>query len=175
MAAIEKQSNSSNRSITHLIKTETITDTDQYIQNRYQEIEEWKEYWKNKQEEYFENNFETSSPSVIEANEIRRFFNQFLQRKLSIIEEYEEELRLQALRFILPFNSDNGIRDFLLHFFQLEISKDGKLEYVARNHFEKEVHILYDIYKIKKTMECIDVIRKTLGNPEKEFKSRFSH
>ncbi len=174
MATIEKQSNSSSRSITHLIKTETITDTDQYIQNRYQEIEEWKEYWKNKQEEYFENNFDTTSPPVIEANEIRRFFNQFLQRKLSTIEEYEEELRLQALRFILPFNSDNGIKDFLLHFFQLETSKDGKLEFIARNHFEKEIHILYDIYKIKKTMECIDVMRKTLGNPEKEFKSRFS-
>ena len=174
MAATIKKRDSSNRSITSLIKTETITDVDQYLKSCQQEIEQWKEYWKKKQEEYFEQNFDTNSPSVMEANEIRRFFNQYLQRKLNVIESYEEELKLQALRFILPFNSDYGILDFLLHFFQLEANEDGNLEYVERNPFEKEVHILYDIYKIKKTMECIDVMLKTLGNQEKEFKSRFS-
>ena len=174
MATIEKKRDSPHRSITSLIKTETIADMDQYLKSCHQEIEQWKEYWKNKQEEYFEQNFDTNSPSVMEANEIRRFFNQYLQRKLDIIEGYEEELKLQALRFILPFNSENGIKDFLLHFFQLELNEEGKLEYVERNPFEREVHILYDIYKIKKTMECIDVMRRTLENKEKEFKSRFS-
>lgn len=168
-----KTLDSSNKSITSLIKTESIKDPDQYIKKCHAEIEKWKKYWKNKQEEYFEQNVDTNSPSVIEVNEIRRFFNQHLQNKLTQIEEYDPELKRQALRFIIPFNADNGITDFVLHFFQLEM-QEGKPEYVERDPFEKEVHILYDIFKIKKTMECIDVMRKTLGNPEKEFKSQFS-
>ena len=163
----------SNRSVAGLIKTDSITDPNQYIQDRFHEIEQWRQYWKGKQEEYFERDFDTNAPSVLEANEIRRFLNQFLQHKLDEIKNYEEAEKRRALQFILPFNSAGGIKDFLLHFFQLE-TQNGKLEYVPRDSFEKEVHILYDIYKIKKTMECIDVMRKTLGNPEKQFKSQFS-
>ncbi len=163
---------SSNRSITNLIKTNTIKDPDQYIQDRIHEVEQWKEYWKSKQEEYFEQDFDTNAPSVIEVSEIRRFLNQFLRKKLDIIKKGNADSKQQILRLMLPFNTDAGIADFLLHFFQLE-KTDGELNYIKRDPFEKEVHILYDIYKIKKTIECIDVMRKTVGNPEKQFPSRF--
>lgn len=173
MVSTAKPNAHSKKTVTTLIKTNSIADPDKYLQDRFHEVEKWKQYWKQKQEEYFEHNFDTNAPSVLEANEVRRFLNQYLQRKLSTIESYEPDLKKEALNFILPFNTDQGIVDFLLHFFQLELH-EGKLEYIARDPFEKEVHILYDIYKIKKTMECIDVMRKTLGNPEKEFPSRFS-
>ncbi|MBF0279176.1 MAG: hypothetical protein HQM13_15365 [SAR324 cluster bacterium] len=175
MPTPNKKIDSSNRSVSQLIKTKSILDVNQVIRNWNQEIEQWKEYWKNKQEEYFEKNFDTNSPAVLETSEIRRFFNQFLQRKLSLIQDYDENSKHQALRFILPFNTDDGISEFLLHFFQLETNKEGTLEYIERDNFEKEVRILYDIYKIKKTMECIDVMRKTLRVPEKDFKSQFSN
>lgn len=171
--ATTPKKNASQRSITNLIKTDSVENPDQYIENCYNEVEKWKNYWKEKQEEYFEQTFDTNSPAVLEANEIRRFFNQHLQGKLTKIKESSPQEKLQALRFLIPFNAENGITDFILHFFQLEI-QGGKPEYVQRDPFEKEVRILYDIYKIKKTMECIDVMRKTVGHPDKEFKSQFS-
>ncbi|MBF0287765.1 MAG: hypothetical protein HQM14_08095 [SAR324 cluster bacterium] len=163
---------SSNKSVTSLIKTNAIKDPDQYLQDRIHEVEQWKEYWKEKQEEYFEKDFDTNAPSVIEASEIRRFLNQFLRKKLDDIKKSDADSRQQTLRLMLPFNTEAGITEFLLHFFQLE-KADGTLNYIERDSFEKEVHILYDIYKIKKTIECIDVMRRTIGNPEKQFRSRF--
>lgn len=168
-----KNTDAPQRSITSLIKTDSVENPDEYIQNCHNEVEQWKKYWKEKQEEYFEQTFDTNSPAVLEANEIRRFFNQHLQSKLTKIKESDPQEKLQALRFLIPFNAENGITDFILHFFQLEI-QGGKPEYVERDPFEKEVRILYDIYKIKKTMECIDVMWKTVGHPDKAFKSQFS-
>ena len=168
-----KKTDAPKRSITSLIKTDSISNPDQYIRKCHSEIQKWKQYWKGKQEEYFEKNFDTNSPAVLEANEIRRFFNQHLQKKLAKIKESDPKEKHQALRYLIPFNADQGIRDFILHFFQLEI-QGGQPEYVERDPFEKEVRILYDIYKIKKTMECIEVMHKTVDNPDKVFKSQFS-
>ncbi|MGK5091432.1 hypothetical protein WDW89_05355 [Deltaproteobacteria bacterium TL4] len=162
-----------NRSVTQLIHTETIKDMGAHLKKLQSESTKWQTHLKKKQEEYFEIEFESTAPSVQETNGARRFLNQFIDPKLAEVQAMDPEPQQEATRFILPFNSEGGIRDFLVHFFQLEI-KEGQMEYLERDPYEKEAHILYDIYKIKKTIECIDVMRKTIGNPEKQFKSRFT-
>ena len=163
-----------NRNVAQLIKTRTVEDIQEHLHSLQHQVEKWLQYWKEKQEEYFEVTFDTKSPAVLETNQVRRFFNQFLAAKLKNLESATVEEQQQVLTYILPFNTDGGIQDFLLHFFQLKEGENGQLEYELRDPFDKEARILYDIYKIKKTIECIDVMRRTLGKEAKQFPSVFS-
>ena len=106
-----------NRNVAQLIKTRTVEDIQEHLHSLQHQVEKWLQYWKEKQEEYFEVTFDTKSPAVLETNQVRRFFNQFLAAKLKNLESATVEEQQQVLTYILPFNTDGGIQDFLLHFF----------------------------------------------------------
>ncbi|MBF0239819.1 MAG: hypothetical protein HQM12_19130 [SAR324 cluster bacterium] len=172
MSASETQSKH-HRSVAQLIRTTSVSNMDQYLNRLQAEINKWKEYFRQQQEKYFAETNDSNTVQVQELSAVRRFLTQFMERKLEEVRLLDVPQQEEAVRFILPFNSEGGIRDFLLHFFQLGIH-DGKMDYVERDPYDKEAHILYDIYKIKKTMECIDVMFRTLRDPQKQFPSRFS-
>lgn len=102
---------------------------------------------------------------IEEQNEyfvINNLLRNFLAKRLEWIQkaELEDTLRHKYLQALPPFNQEGSIKTFLLHFFQLKDSSDQQdLVFNQLDKSEREIRILWDIYKITKTMETMEVIR----------------
>lgn len=138
-------------------------------------IDFWGKRLKAMQEVYFEKNFDASSPDVLEVLMMRKFLNKFLQSRLKWISEVKnEKLRKMYLKVLPPFTQKGGIQSLLVHFFQLkEMDDKKKLEYQAKNRVEKEIRILWDIYKLKKTVDSINTMLRATKSDD-PFKSVYS-
>lgn len=138
-------------------------------------IDFWGKRLKAMQEFYFEQNFDAGSPDVLEVMMMRKFLNKFLQNRLNWISEIKnEKLRQMYLKVLPPFTQKGGIQSLLLHFFQIKEIEDKKnLEYQEKNNVEKEIRILWDIYKLRKTVDSINTMLRA-SKQEKPFKSVYS-
>lgn len=89
----------------------------------------------------------------------------FLKKRLEWITESVADpgLRMKYLLVLPPFNQKGNIKQFLLHFFQLDDhAQQSKIVYSALNQQEKEIRILWDMYKLTRTLETIQTLRKWL-------------
>ena len=141
-----------------------------------EEIDFWARQLKSLQKWYFERHFDSQSADVTEVMSMRKFLKQFLLCRLNwILEEVDNPTRkLQYLKVLPPFYQDGKIKKFFIHFFQVEESKDKKhLCYVHKSDQDKEIAILWDMYKLRKTISSINTILKAIKN-DPPFKSQFS-
>jgi len=132
-------------------------------------LEFWKTNLKLLQEQYFEQHYDSASPDVLEVLNMRKFLGKFLQNRLDwIVNRVKDDtLRKKYLNVIPPFQQKGGIKTLLLHFYQMTDAEDKKsLIYSAKNDIEKEVAVLWDIYKLRKTIESIDTMRRALEESE---------
>ncbi len=138
-------------------------------------IDHWKESLKKLQEVYFEQHFNSTSPDVLEILGMRKFLGKFIQARLDwITSSISPPLRKKYLNVLPPFAQQGGIKRILLHFFQMSESDDKKgVIFQAKNDIEKEISILWDIYKLRKTIDSIVTIKRSLDNPDC-FPSMFS-
>ena len=107
---------------------------------------------------------------------LSNFLNNFLNARLDWIFDSvsDADLRNKYLLALKPFSQQSGIRDFLRHFFQFQDDPNNTdLKFAFLNHSEREVRILWDVYKLIKTKESIDVLLKSTLD-EKSFPSVFS-
>ena len=106
---------------------------------------------------------------------VNRFLRHFLLSRFEWILESisNEKLQRQYLLVFPPFNHQGSIKRFLLHFFCLKEVDRQNLEYCGLNNTEKEIRILWDIYKLVKTIDTVAVLKKSVSgaNP---FQSQFS-
>lgn len=115
-----------------------------------------------------------TDPESLEMALAVQVLGQFVLPRLEEIAKYPPAEQGNFLTLMVPFDSKGGLRGFLLHFFQLDENAQGQLVYQPRDNFEREVYILHDLYKVKKTLEVIRTLRAAIGNPAKAFPSRFS-
>ncbi|MBU2511740.1 hypothetical protein KJ966_10390 [bacterium] len=162
--------------IVDLIYLEKPKDDATIIKNYHFSIDHWKETLKKLQEFYFEQHFNSTSPDVIEILGMRKFLGKFIQTRLEwiISSVSDPALRSKYLNVMPPFAQQGGIKRILLHFFQMSESSDKKgIVYQPKNDIEKEISILWDIYKLRKTIDSIVTIKKSLEKPDC-FPSMFS-
>lgn len=141
-----------------------------------QKVAIWNSKLKALQDHYFENNYDSAADDVQEVAAMRRFLAQFLKQRLDWIEQKvdDEQLKRRYLQVIPPFYQKGGIRTLLHHFFQLTDSEDKKtVTFKAASKEEREIRVLWDLYKLKKTIESIVVLESHL-NDGKPFDSIFS-
>ncbi|MCP4296335.1 MAG: hypothetical protein GY786_12070 [Proteobacteria bacterium] len=139
-------------------------------------IDHWSRELKGLQEQYFENHYNSEDSDVTEVMAMRKFLNQFLQHRLTwILEKVKDpDRRLSYLKVLPPFYQKGKIKQFLLHFFQIEETEDKKgLIYSSRSEYDKEVAVLWDMYKLRKTIESINTIIKA-SRAESPFESQYS-
>jgi hypothetical protein len=160
----------SKRSVSSLVRSETITDVEAHTQKLREQIRDWRKYWKEAAERYEQNGQLAASKEAASAVE---FIERYVKYRLEKVLQMPAAERHDALKFFVPFSMDGGMETFLQHFFQFDVIND-QLEFVERDPYYKENHILYDIYKIKKTVEAIDVMQSTVGVAERQFPSRFA-
>ncbi|MDH5560482.1 MAG: hypothetical protein OEY59_06455 [Deltaproteobacteria bacterium] len=136
----------------------------------------WLSRLKSLQEQYFDQKYDSASQDVTEVMSMRRFLTKFLMARVDWITENVKDpaLRLKYLNVLPPFPQKGGIKTLLTHFFQVVETDDKKaLKYRGITELEKEVRLLWDIYKLRKTIESIEVLEKAL-NEQDPFPSIFS-
>ncbi|MBI4081514.1 MAG: hypothetical protein HY423_02780 [Candidatus Lambdaproteobacteria bacterium] len=106
-----------------------------------------------------------------EAEELRQFITAFVLPRLEQVAPLPAEQQALQLSVMVPFDTEGGLRDFLLHFFQLAEDERGELVYRERDPFERDVYILYDLLKVKRTLEVVARLREALDGPAKAFPS----
>ncbi len=107
---------------------------------------------------------------------LKHFLKNFLARRLEWIFDSvgDLELRNKYLLALPPFYRQGNIKSYLLHFFQLEnCPKDRKLKFVLLNKSEREIRILWDVYKLVNTLKTIDVIMRS-SSETNTYSSAFS-
>ncbi len=148
----------SQKKVVDLIYIELQKDDATTIKDFNFSLDFWKTSLKNLQEQCFEEHFNSTSPDVVEIMNMRRFLGTFIQSRLDWVEKEtkDNDLRRKYLKVLPPFTQKAGIKKILLHFFQM-IEADNKkgIVYKAKNDIEKEICILWDIYKLRRTIESI--------------------
>lgn len=165
-----------NKKIVDLIYIEPQKSESAIVKSYNFSLELWKNNLKTLQEQYFERHYDSSAPDVLEVLGMRKFLGKFLQNRLDwIINRVQDEaMRRKYLNVLPPFQQKGGIKTLLLHFYQMNDSKDKQsLVYDKKNDISKEMAVLWDIYKLRKTIESIDTMLKALAQP-KPFTSSIS-
>ncbi len=157
------------RSIVDLIYIEPQKNEETVVKEYKFSLEFWKDTLKNLQEVYFEQHFNSTSPDVLEILTMRKFLASFVHNRLNWIENEVEDVSMKRkyLKVLPPFPQKGGIKKLLLHFFQVIESEDkSTISYKSKNDIEKEISILWDIYKLRKTIESIETIKKSLSSSD---------
>ncbi len=115
----------------------------------------------------------TIKEEVEELNQLISFLKVRLFKRIIDIKKHPEEMRIKYLRCLEPFYSMQGINRFIEYHFNVAVLEENKLGYQKKKEFEKEVNILFDLYKVKKTIETITTLQGSAagGNP---FPSQFA-
>lgn len=164
------------KKVVDLIYIEPQKDEEIIIKEFRAKIDYWNQNLKSLLEQNFEKHYDSAAPDVLEIAAMRKFLNQFLAQRLNwIIEKVPDKAtRLKYLQVLPPFAQAGDIKTLLIHFFQVTESPDKKgLVYLPRSESDKEVSVLWDIYKLRKTIESLTTIKKSLDNPN-PFESRYS-
>jgi len=157
------------KKVVDLIHVEPQKDEAQLIKDYNFSLSFWKDQLKSLQESYYEEHFDSSAPDVQEILGMRKFIGKFIQNRMDWISKNveEPERRIKYLSVFPPFQQKGGVKTMLLHFFQIEESSDKKsILYKPKNNIEKEIAVLWDIYKLRKTIESISTMRKAMDAPD---------
>ena len=104
---------------------------------------------------------EEQTEYLIIENLLDKFLNKRLKWILSSVKE--SELRSRYLSVLPPFSQEGDIKKFLLHFFQLKDHPQSKnLAFCFLNRSERELRILWDVFKLTKTIESVETIKQSI-------------
>ncbi|MCP4297591.1 MAG: hypothetical protein GY786_18490 [Proteobacteria bacterium] len=106
------------------------------------------------------------------SNLLKNFIKSRLDWILDTVED--PDLRNKYLMALPPFSQMGKLKSFLLHFFQMEEEEDANrsLNFKFLNRSERELRILWDAYKMSRTMDSIKVMQNSL-NSDDPFVCRF--
>jgi len=143
--------------------------TEELLTEHKSKIDIWALKLKVLQEYYFEVSVDSGSDSVQEVVSMRRFLGKFLQHRIDWITKNisDPTLKHRYLQVLPPFHQEGGIKSLLFHFYQLKESENKKgVLFEEATPEEREVRVLWDIYKLRKTIESLVIIEKELNQPE---------
>lgn len=132
-------------------------------------IDFWGTKLKSLQESYFEEHFDSGAPDVLEVMDMRKFLKKFLAQRVNWIvnDVNSPTLKKKYLKVLPPFTQKGGLKTLLMHFYQVKDSQDKKtIIYDPQNENDKELRILWDIYKLRKTVASINTIKKSMDDTD---------
>jgi len=142
---------------------------EELLKDYHQKIDIWASKLKELQEQYFSDSVDSASEAVQEVMSMRRFLGKFLSHRMEWISTKvtDPTLSRRYLQVLPPFHQKGGIKSLLFHFYQLKDTEDKKgVLFESATPEEREVRVLWDIYKLRKTIESILVLEKELEAPD---------
>ncbi|MCP4297708.1 MAG: hypothetical protein GY786_19080 [Proteobacteria bacterium] len=102
-----------------------------------------------------------------EIENLSRFLEGPLRKRLTAVFEGKSELKDRYTNFLEPFYTEDGLRNFIEHHFSVTFNRsENQLIYREKERYEKEVGILFLLFKVKKTIESINTLQKTIDSGE---------
>lgn len=154
-------------------KPEIQPNSDQILAAFHGNIETWEKRVQSLYQEKEREKTPETPEALEELNQLKAFLNGRLKKRLNAIRQYPEELRIKYLKCLEPFYTEEGITRFMGHYFDVEVFKQVRLRYRKKKDFEKEVNILFDLYRVKKTIETISTLQKSVASNQ-PFESQFA-
>ena len=135
-------------------------------------IETWQKRIDSLKQEKEKENLPNVKEEIAELDHLATFLKGRMTKRLLAIKQYPEALRKKYLRCLEPFYTEEGITRFMSHYFDVEVFKQVRLRFRKKKDFEKEVNVLFDLYRVKKTIETITTLEKSVTS-EEPFPSQF--
>jgi len=153
---------------------EPVGDPAQTLARMQKELTQWQDTLKTMQLGYAKGPEGPASPGFVETGTAIRMMEDLIVPRLAKISALPPAEQAKYLNLLVPFDTEGGLKAFLLHFFQFAPGRQDNVVYLERDAHEREVYILYDLYKVKKTLEVIRTLKQMLQTPPPGFVSTFS-
>ena len=153
------------------ITVDVVGDPQSTLKKHQETVRQLDSYWAGRQQTLVASVGE-EAPETQEIVALRKMLRGLVAPRLEEVSKKTEHLGIY-LNLLVPFDSAGGLNDFLLHFFQLE-EKNGEVVYQVRDRFERDVYVLYDVYRVKKTREVINALRAARKDDARRFPSIFT-
>ena len=134
---------------------------------------DWLDVKQNDEKQIQEAHIEEQSEFYMVSSVLKHFIGRRLDWILNSVKD--PELRTKYLSVLTPFSQQGNIKRFLMHYFQLaeEDSKQARVKFCLFNKSEREIKILWDIYKLTRTIETVTTLKKATYS-SRPFPSSFS-
>ncbi|MEE8397133.1 MAG: hypothetical protein V3S29_13840, partial [bacterium] len=116
------------------------------------DLRQWEAYWQ-VQQKAVEGTEGAASPAAIEAAAVRTMLRSIIGPRLDQLAANKSPHLSMLLNLMVPFDTVGGLEEFMLHFFQVAEETGGHPYFAARDPYERDLYVLYDLYRVKKTME----------------------
>ena len=153
-------------------KTDSSLTSDAILNNLQANINIWEKRVQSLRQEKERANSPDTKAELAEIDQLSKFLKGRLTIRLQAIKKYPEDLRIKYLKCIEPFYTEEGITRFMGHYFEVEVFKQVRLRFRKKKDFEKEVNVLFDLYKVKRTIETITTLQNSVASKE-SFPSQF--
>jgi hypothetical protein len=136
----------------------------QLVKEYHSRLTVWYEWLQQRQDEDLRT-FDSYVEEQAEYYTIENCLKNFLAKRLEWIQTSvrNADLRYRYLLVLPPFNQKGSIKRFLLHFFQLNDGANGQQAVFGfLNKPERELRVLWDMYKLTRTLETIATLQKAV-------------
>lgn len=137
-------------------------------------MREFDAFWKNRLDGIYEAKIELNDPVIVRINHLRQAVRFYLIPFLESALQAEPDAQQRIVKH-LPFLFSDKKRDqFFNHFYGVIKSKEKEWNFEERDIFKVDELVLYDLYKVKRTMNGITAMIKELSEMTYSFSSIFS-
>ncbi|HEX7927242.1 MAG TPA: hypothetical protein VF678_06610 [bacterium] len=133
------------------------------------EIAKWGAFWTTREKEDREGGRTAAADEEAQA---LQFLTNFLTPRVEQLAKAGGDEQFRMLQLMVPFDTPGAMQDYLLHFFQMAPTVlEGALVFEERDHFERDVFLLYDLFRVKKTIEIAEALEAARKSPATTFPS----
>jgi hypothetical protein len=150
------------------------TDTETCLKSCLETIKAHDKYWKKQAARIYELKLQLTDPLFVQINHLRQAFRFYVIPVLETVLEKptaEQEAFVQFFPFL--FAAD-GMKQFLKHYYAVIEKAPNDWVFEDRDAYRQDELLLYDLYKVKRTMNGIIALLKDLDQRRTSFPSMFT-
>lgn len=137
-------------------------------------MKEYDKYWKNQANGIYESKLKLTDPFFIQINHLRQAFRFYIIPALENILESPLESQLRFIQYQSFIFNDEGLEQFFGHFYSVFKNENNDWSFQKSNPYERDLLLLYDLYKVKRTINGIQNLLKDLVKRDTVFPSVFN-
>ncbi|MFH2132310.1 MAG: hypothetical protein ABIK68_18175 [bacterium] len=154
-------------------KVESEADIRAKIESCLDQMRAHDNYWKLRANKIYDLKLKLTDPSLVSINHLRQGFRFYIIPALESLLLAKPDRQQRFVRH-LPFLFDPKLtQQFLKHFYGAVKNEAGEWDFEARDPYDQDKLILYDLHKVKKTIHGVQLLLKDLDQRRMLFPSIF--
>ncbi|MBF0350846.1 MAG: hypothetical protein HQM11_07420 [SAR324 cluster bacterium] len=123
------------------------------------EIRNIDRFWKEKSDRIYEQKLQLTDHMLVRINHLRHAFRFYILPLLEQLKKTSEVSQQKFFRYHGAFVSEKSFHQFMRHLYAVECDREGDWFFINRDPYEQDIYVLYDLYKVKKTIESVDALQ----------------